>query len=411
MSDLEQRLLSRLTDPAEVSLIWEAGIRKEIFEEPICAAVFSFTIDYWRTEHRSKAPTLWVLEHEFPGLRLLTDVEESTLWLAEALQRKFAAIKLQEMLTAAAIASLDDPVATLRKLYGEAYEAAESVTPRATRSDMAANIDERRERYGRREERPEGIGLPFGIPELDEHTGGTMPGELALVGAFSKVGKSFLLCWCAVALHKAGFKPILFTLEMSRKEMEDRIDAMYAGVSYNRLTHGRLTMSEMKALHAAQEVLRERGELLVESPEEGDRTVANMINRARQVGADFVLIDQLSCMDPPYLTHTLKEHSSSIMKALKNEIGRSGREIPCLLAVQLNRDSLSEGASLKSFANATEIEQNCDIAIGLERSGEERRNHVMKCHILGARRSDSKSWLLAWELVDFTDIHVLQEIA
>jgi hypothetical protein len=98
------------------------------------------------------------------------------------------------------------------------------------------------------------------------------------------------------------------------------------------------------------------------------------------------------------------------MRALKNEVRRSGREIPALLAVQLNRDSVDEGAKLKNFANATEVEAYCDLALGLERNREERLNHVMKCHILGARRADAKSFLLSWELHEASKISVLNEI-
>jgi len=411
LSSLERKLLAHLTDPAEITKIWDQGLRAEVFEEPVCRAVFTFTINYWLNTQMQSAPTAYVIEHELPGFRFETDVEEDPVWLAEALQRRFVTNQLQEMLTDAASTSVADPAGTLKKLHAAAYDAAEAVAPRNTRSDMT-NIDERRRRYTERETRPGGIGLTLGLAELDAHTGGLMPGELAAIGAFSKTGKTFFLANAAVALRKAGHLPIIFTLEMNLAEIEDRIDAFFSGVSYNRLTHSRLTIEEMRNYHAGQEHLRDIGGILVENSEVGDRTVATLVNRARHAGADFILIDQLSHMEASKKTRDLKEHHADIMKGLSTEISRPGKEIPCVIAVQLRRPDTGGGANIElhHFANAAEIEREVDLALGLSRSSEEFRNHAMRLHILGARRSAPKSWLCQWELTERSRIEVLEEI-
>jgi replicative DNA helicase len=384
------------------------GLRPDVFEDRICESAFSFTMKYWFDSGMERAPTVMVLEREC--LHVEPDPQESVSWLVSTLQKRYVSNRLQEMLYEAGDASLKDPVSALKKLYATAYDAAEVITPRQTRVDMADSINDRRRRYEERNSHPGGLGLPYGIAELDQHTGGLMPGELGVIGAFSKVGKSFFLCNTLVHLRRAGYTPILFTLEMSIGEIEERIDALYSGVSYNRLIHATLKPEEQDRLHAAQEEMALAGPVLVESPEEGERTVAHLINRARQAGADYVLIDQLSFMEAVKATRTPKEHHAEIMHSLKNEIRRPGREIPCLMAVQLNRDSINQGAQLRSFANASEVERYCDIALGLERSEEERINHVMKCHILGSRRSDNKSWLLNWELLSAARVAVLNEL-
>jgi hypothetical protein len=100
------------------------------------------------------------------------------------------------------------------------------------------------------------------------------------------------------------------------------------------------------------------------------------------------------------------------MKALKTEISRAGAEIPCLMAHQLNRASLDEkeGIALRHFAGASEVEQTCDLALGLARNKQERANKAMQCHILGARRSDVGAWLLTWNLTDATLISVAEPL-
>ncbi len=409
MNDLDHRLVSHLTDPKAIAEIYALGVRRELFEEPLCAAAFDFSVDYWVRSGMVSAPTALVLEHEYPGLRL-DPPGETPEWLADKIRQRYSTNHLQDILRSAAASSFDDPTGTLRTLYERAYEAAEAVTPRLSRVNMATTVDERRRRYGERGSNPEGIGLPYGVPELDEHTGGNMPGELSVIGAYSKTGKSFWLCNTAVHPRRRGYTPILFTLEMSIQEMEDRIDALWSGVSYNRLVHARLTAEECQRLHRAQDEMS--GPILVEAPEEGERTVAHLINRARQAGADYVLIDQLSFVEPPEGRYrSTKEEYKAIMKALKNELRRTGQEIPAMMAVQMNRESLNEPVQLKHFADASDVERFCDLALALERNKEERSNHVMRLHILGGRRSEIKSWMLSWELQRESRIRVVKELA
>jgi replicative DNA helicase len=411
VSSLEQKVLAYMTDATQIGRAWDMGLRVEAFEDPMCRAIYAFTVGYWLDNQMQAAPTPFIIEHELPGFKLETQVEESLTWLVESLQKRYVTNQLQEMiLTAAKNTSAGDPVNTLRQLYSTAYDVSEAVSPRLTRSVMD-NIAERRQRYAERANRPDGIGFTLGVPELDAHTGGLMPGELAVVGAYAKTGKTMFLVNTAAALRREGKNPIFFTLEMSIAEIEDRIDAMYSGVSYNRLTRGQLTLDEMKTLHSAQERLHDTGGVQVESPEGEARTVAAMVNRARQVGADYIIIDQLSHMEPGTRVRDLKEHHGTIMKQLSTELSRPGREIPCLLAVQLNRESQNgEPVSMKHFANASEIEREMDIALALERNAEERRNKMMRLHILASRRADSGSWALRWDLTDRTEIAALGTI-
>lgn len=408
---LESKVLAYMTDADQIAKAWDMGLRVEAFEDPMCRAIYAFTVGYWLDNQMQAAPTPFIIEHELPGFKLETQVEESLTWLVESLQRRYVSNQLQAMVLTAAKDTRSDPIGALRQLYGSAYEVSESVTPRLTRSVMD-NIAERRQRYAERANRPDGIGFTLGVPELDAHTGGLMPGELAVVGAYAKTGKTMFLVNTAAALRREGRNPIVFTLEMSIAEIEDRIDAMYSGVSYNRLTRGQLTLDEVRALHDAQERLHDGGGIMVESPEGEARTVAAMVNRARQVGADYIIIDQLSHMEPGKRVRDLKEHHATIMKQLSTELSRPGREIPCLLAVQLNRESQNSGepVSMKHFANASEIEREMDIALALERNAEERRNKMMRLHILASRRAESGSWALRWDLTDRTEISALGAI-
>ena len=411
MSDFERKILSHLTDSAEMTRVWEMGLRPEVFEEPINQAVFVFIMEYWYTEQMQMVPTREILEYEFPGITLQDTVEESITYLVEVLQRRYATNKLQEMIREAASTTVEDPQGTLKGLFSNAYSAAENIVPRFARSNMATSVEQRRLRYVNRQEN-QGSGVTLGFPVLDHHTNGLRPGELCAVGAFSKVGKTMFLANAAIQARKQGATPLFITLEMSKEEIEDRLDAIYSEVSYNRLTHGELTTQEVFRLRAAQDEFSQLGDLYIERPMEGERTVPHIVSRTRQLGADYLIIDQLSFMEPTGQHRELTSKHAEIVATLKKEIARdSAGQIPCLLAVQLNRASLNqaEGVGLQNFANTSVIEQTVDLAIGLSRSRDERANHLMRLDILGARRSEIQAWILRWELINETKLEVLGE--
>jgi replicative DNA helicase len=411
VSETERKLLARLTTPEEIELVSGAGVRAVQFETPLYGAVFQFTIDYWNDSQRKAAPTPWVLTQQFPGYTVSEDdADVATGYLAHLLRRTRVTNRLQDILRKAAATSVADPLGTSQELLSDVYELTEEVAPRLTRVNMADTIAARRERYARREECPQGLGVTSGIDLLDFHTGGLLPGELGVVGGFAGTGKTMFVLNAAAAAVRKGHRPLVYTLEISIDDAQERLDAMFSGVSYNQLSRGHLSLERMKDLFEAQQKLAELGGIAVERPDEGDRTVAALCARARQTGCDFLVIDQLSKMEPGVKVNSLKEHHGVIVRQLRNDISRAGAELPCWLAAQANRDTLKEGMTLASFSNATEIEAECDLALGLHRTRDMRNNSRMRMDILKSRRSDNASFLLEWELGQYTRITAEKEI-
>lgn len=397
-------LLSKLREPEAMLEAWNEGVRSEQFEEPLYQAVWNFIQEYWNAAHQKTVPSEWALSQEFPGYTMAAPAPDELAYLAQRMRQRYITNQLQLMMRDAIATIKEDPVGTLKLLHSEAFLASEATVSRRTRVNMADNVAERREQYAKVEEFPQGIGVPYGIDSLDLHTGGLNPGELAVLGAFAKTGKTMFGLHCAAQMVRQGYRPIVYTLEMGLKEIYTRLDAMFSGVSYNRLVHATLKDEELEVLHAGQDELASLGGIQIEMPPEEDRTVAALMARARQYGADWVFIDQLSFMNPGMKVSSLKEHHGTLVKQLKTDISRAGAELACLLTAQFKRDE--EEISIESFANATEIEATADILMGLTRNRDLRNNGLMQLKILGSRRSDLADYLLQWELSAKTEIKI-----
>jgi replicative DNA helicase len=414
----ERKVLAKMTELAEISRVWEMGLRQEAFEDPINRFAFAFMTDYWLESQMQHAPTWVVMEAEFPQLPLEHHVEETTDWLIERLKQRYATNRLQDVMRRA----LDkgnavDPVGTLDKLWHDAYDAAQVNAPRYARVDITETIDARRERYSRDVRQQAIAGVPVGLTELDEHTRGILPGELCAAAAYTKTGKSWLLAQAFVTALRSGLRPIFFSLEMGIPEMEDRIDALYSGVSYQRLSQRSLNPEEIIALRTAQDEMRDLDDGFVERPQRGERTVKHMVSRARQVGANFLIVDQLSFIDAERQytgDSALRMKHGELVFELKDEIAReSVGKLPCLMAVQLNRQAAAGGnggrGELYNFANSSMVEQTVDLALGLWRNSEMRANNAMGLDIMGSRRCDTRSWTLAWHLTERSEIRIREE--
>lgn len=412
---IERSLLSMMITQEGIARVWDRGVRSEIFDDPMNRFVFEFMIDYWVDAHMKTPPTRAVMEAEYPQVQLPRDVEETIEWLIDHLQRTYAAKKAQEVIGKAAYAVSENPVATLETLWHEAYDAAQVNTPRYSRVDITQTVDARRERYNRDLENQARAGVSIGLEDLDEHTRGILPGELCAAAAYTKVGKSWLLSNAFVTAQRNGLRPIFFTLEMGIPEIEDRIDAIYSGVSFQRLSQRTLTPEETVRYRAGQDEQAALGSGFIERPQRGDRTVKHMVSRARQVDANLLIIDQLSFIDAERTysgDSALRMKHGELIFELKDEISReSAGKIPCLLAVQLNRQAAASGGrgELYNFANSSMVEQTVDLALGLWRNQEMRANNAMGLDIMGSRRCDTRSWTLAWHLTDRTEISIREE--
>lgn len=408
---LESKLISKLTSADEIALVWDKGLRPDVFEEPPMRYAFEFIIDYWQTSQMKAAPTSFVIQEEIPGIKVDDDPEAEGWWLADKLMERYARNAGNEILIQGAAAIAQNPERGLKQLMAAVYEANQVVSPRNSRSDMS-DFEARRRRYQERAEKGDG-GMTFGLGEVDEYTGGLRAGELCTVGAYSAVGKTMFLLHAAAMARMAGYQPIVFSLEMPVDEIEERVDALLSGVSYDRLSRNKLGEEELVILHAMQEVVAD-GRIHIEAPEEGERTVAHLCARTRHTGSDFMVVDQLSFMEETGKQANEKYRQASIMKQLKNEIGNTTRgKLPCLLAAQFKRESLdrTDGPRIDDFADAAEVERYSDFCFGLSRNQQQLTNRIMRIDLLKGRRCRTARWLLHWDLIDRSHISVMERIS
>jgi replicative DNA helicase len=411
---LEEPTLSSLLSSENIEKAWDNGLRKDHFLSPVNQGIFNFIQQYWLDSDRKLAPTIDVLLHEFPSLTVVQS-EESLDWLIEKLKQRMKYNAVSEMLEKGAeLASEDNVDGALHLLTTMSWTVSQLTQNRNSVSDFSTNIEDREFRYEERALFTGDVkGASLGLDEIDKHTFGVLPGEICVVAAFAGVGKTWQLILSAIGSRLRGFTPYFATLELSREDVEDRIDALISDVPHEAITRGELTKEQVDALRIARRDFAALGKFVIESPAEDERTVIAIVNKARQAGCDVVIIDQLSFMNGRkdyYKTPT--EKITEILGDLHVEIGAAGRKLPVIIAVQINREGQKSGKpEAHHFADSSSIERIADQAFYLLQSNEMRANNSMEIGMLKFRRGSRHQWMLDWMLTkEHTSIVVDNEV-
>ena len=136
-------------------------------------------------------------------------------------------------------------------------------------------------------------GIPTGFVDLDYRTSGLQPSDLVLVGARPSMGKTAfalnVVQHAAVRKHKCS---AIFSLEMSKKQLVNRMLSCEAGVESEKLRSGKLEDSDWEKLAMALAPLSEAPIYIDDTP---GITLAEMRSKCRKLkldkGLDLIMID------------------------------------------------------------------------------------------------------------------------
>lgn len=235
----------------------------------------------------------------------------------------------------------------------------------------AASVD----RYNRYSNGQRSPGIQSNLTGLDKITGGFMNGQLTILAARPSVGKSALMAQFLLAASKAGVPSLVFTIEMSRDEMYDRMMAQEAEVSMHRL-RGILPMSDDDAyriVNKGHEVLNRLPVFIDDRTRLKSSVIAATIRHytlKQKVG--IVFVDYLQLIAPENPRDAQFIHLGESCLALKNAAKECGVPVICL--AQLNRENQSRTDStprMSDIKGSGDIEQHADVVLLLNRLDED----------------------------------------
>ena len=213
-------------------------------------------------------------------------------------------------------------------------------------------------------------GVPTGFGRLDDILSGLNKSNLILVAARPAMGKtSFALNIAQHAALKKNSKVAIFSLEMSKEEIVNRIWFSEAMIESSKIKEGKMQPNDWEQLTTALSILSK-------APIYIDDTAATSVMEMRakcrrlasEHGLDLIIVDHIQLMQASRRTDNRQQEISEISRSLK--MLAKDMQIPVVALSQLSRASESRTDKrplLSDLRESGAIEQDADIVMMLYR--------------------------------------------
>ncbi|MFH0838206.1 MAG: replicative DNA helicase, partial [Patescibacteria group bacterium] len=217
-------------------------------------------------------------------------------------------------------------------------------------------------------------GISTGFKSLDNILSGLQPSDLLILAARPSMGKTALSLSMVQKIAIEASKKFtvgIFSLEMSKEQLVDRMFCSILGVDSWKLQHGRLDDKDFQNMGSAMDMLNKAPIYIDDSV---GMSVAELKAKARRLqmehGLDLIVVDYLQLMstgNQAYSGNRVQEISeiSRSLKALGREL-----HIPIIALSQLSRAVEMRNPKIPQLSDLREsgsIEQDADIVLMLYR--------------------------------------------
>lgn len=292
-------------------------------------------------------------------------------------------IKRQLIATSAKISeSAFDETADIRSILDETEQIVFSLSQQQLKQNFMTLKSALAESFDRLDElhkKAGGLrGVPTGFWELDGKLAGMQDSNLLILASRPGQGKTSLALNIAqnVAVRE-GLPVGIFSLEMSKEELVDRLLVTQSDVDAWKLKTGRLDDNDFDRLQEAMGILADAPIFIDDTPA---ANIIEMRTKARRLqvehGLSLLIVDYLQLIHGRNLENRVQE-VSEISQSLKN-LARE-LKIPVLACSQLSRAVEQRGTRKPQLADLREsgaIEQDADVVMFLWRPDVENLEQV-----------------------------------
>jgi replicative DNA helicase len=365
--DAEKALLSCIMQsPSVMDDIAELASPK-LFHHPSHRRMFEGLVELWKeggdcdlitiTEHMMNNGTLELSGGPAFVTEVFTSFSVSSNWreYLDILRHKHTA-RLSISAAERIIASANDPAheGELSDIVQKALVAV------AADAETTTKIQSIKEAAGNRLDEYENmiknkgklIGITTGFSQLDELTGGFRGGQLIVIGAPTKGGKTAMALNMAMRTSDVGGNPVgILSLEMSSGELVDRLVASYSGADVSRLSKD----PDKELMDKISLGVAQLSKLKLYIRDESSMNCLQLRAAIRRLVAvhqvKLVVVDYIQLLEPTDRKDSRERQVAEVSRTLK--MLAKEMNITIVALTQLNAD----GASRESRA----IEHDCDL--------------------------------------------------
>lgn len=242
-------------------------------------------------------------------------------------------------------------------------------------------------------------GIPSGINVIDKQFGGWQPGDFIVLLGWTGVGKSFIARLFAVNAWRAGYRPLIISLEMNKQQEGQRLDTL--------LTNGDGSFTNTDLVRANPSVV-DTYEQWAERTFEGKHPIylvtsegletadQNMVQaKIDQYRPDIVILDYHGLFDDASGARNETEKAKNLSKAFKRMAVKNGVPIIDVAAVTMSDGHSERPPELEEVAWSKQLAYDADLVLAIHR---EYNSDLFQVVSRKVRRSNQFGFFLRWNL-------------
>lgn len=218
-------------------------------------------------------------------------------------------------------------------------------------------------------------GVETGFPRLDRRTNGLQKSDLIIIAARPGAGKtSFAMNIVEHACLQRGKVAAIFSLEMSREQLLQRLLCSYSGVSMKKVNtptpEEHVTPDDYKKLWAASDRIN-KSKIFIDP--NTDIKVSEILSKCRRLKStegrlDLIMVDYIQLMQDDSNAKSSSENRQQEVANITRGLKKLAKElnVPVIALSQLRRLQGKE-AQLSDLRESGAIEQDADIVMFLNR--------------------------------------------
>jgi replicative DNA helicase len=391
----EAQLLSKVVQARDLTPLLENNINEVWFADAADRKVVSFLLSH-NAKYR-ECPSLEVINENFPMYSPIP-VEDSIEYLIDCLVDVRRKQRIISTLGSAleVIEKDHDHEGALQAMERGIIKLEEDGLTKSNDLEVTQAAKFAKEEYENRKNNPGLLGLPTGFPTMDEATSGLQPGQLIVIIAPPKTGKSTLALQIAQNCHLAGKVPMFYSFEMSNDEQKSRYYAMKARISHKRLMTGSLTDEEQARYYKIIEGIENMRDKFWFIDSSGGQTVSGVASKIQNKNPDIVFIDGTYLMiDEQTGESNTPQALTNITRSLKRLAQKINK--PIVISTQVLAWKMKKGqVSADAIGYSSSFHQDADVIFGLQRE-DELVDDTRLLRVVAARNAGLSEVSLVWD--------------
>ena len=243
------------------------------------------------------------------------------------------------------------------------------------------------------------IGIPSGISVIDKTFGGWQKGDFVVLLGWTGVGKSFIARLFAANAWRAGYRPLIISLEMNKQQESQRLDTLLNNGEGNftntDLVKANPAIVDQYEKWAEKTFAGKQPIYLVTS--EGLETADQQMVQAKidQYHPDMVILDYHGLFDDSSGAKTETEKAKNLSKAFKRMAVKNAVPIIDVAAVTMAEGHSERPPELEEVAWSKQLAYDADLVLAIHRDAGSDMFRIVSRKV---RRASHFGFYLRWNL-------------